>query len=161
MVLGATCDQDLYDYLYHTRKAAFKILPRSNNLQTCGFCQKHMLEGKAATEVNFTSDVCLGGKCSPSDIVVVHGNCGNGKAYEWKLLIYQMARIFYENQLKVVADDHRIGFAHANGSALSAWPFNSSISPTCKGPSLSAFDAWNDHVCNLFRELFRGLSFSK
>lgn len=169
--LGPTSDQDLYNWLYHVQHDAFNVLPRSLNLQLCGFCPRitglvHGLSdalcmGKGMAETGQANS----DSCSLADIAVLHGNCDEPPPSEvkWKKLIYAMIRRLHEEKLKVErrSSDGRVTVTDQAGKALE-WPLLPPLlAPTCKSncePDRIGFSpslcAWDTRVCRLMAEVF-------
>ena len=146
--MGATCDQDLYDWLYASRPQAFHILPRRFNLQLCGFCPK-----VTQSSVNSTSNLWLG---APLQVVVIHGNCDNGEL-KWKELMYGALATLRANKLRISAkqttDGKRVVFDQG-GMVASSWWGGPEDGPACATFADDAAGTWDRGACRLMRAAF-------
>jgi hypothetical protein len=158
--MGATCDQDLYDWLYASRTSLFKVLPRSFNLQLCGYCPKIM-----ESAPNVTENLFLHKNLSMvQDIVVLHGNCDNEEPGEagpikflWKQLMYATATSLQQMKLRIGpwAGGGRAVLNEDGTTNRKWWP--SDVLPSCKKFSShgrGALGKWDRGVCRLFSAAF-------
>jgi hypothetical protein len=110
---------------------------------------------------NFTTDLCLGGDCSPGDVVVLHGNCDNDQGFQWKKLIYDMVDQFHSSKLKIAAKSSGVSITQDNGAVIPEWYLTSKFHPRCnnrsEGTPQDAAAAWNAGVCRLFSEIFSAI----
>jgi hypothetical protein len=163
---GRTTDQDLYSWLYHINPAAFDVLPRTFNLQMCSFCSRITEQANELAEV-----LCVRGvpgiddndnedegttknrnkfstRCTPKDVVVIHGNCDTPppSKFAWKKLIYAMLTTLHEDKLQVqrLGDVGKMAIINASAGGVPGvgaragggngrwvtWPLNQEQHPT-------------------------------